>query len=247
MPNAFDVGSARILETAGALALATTSSGHAGTLGRHDQHVGREELVAHVEAMAAAVGVPVSVDAEDCLGEDVPGVIETVERLAATDAAGFSIEDFDPRTRSIRTIEVATERVAAARAVDLDMVVTARCENLLHGVDDLDDTIARLIAYRDAGADVVYAPGLTTIDDIGRVVEAVGAPVNVLALPVAPSVPELAEAGVARVSVGGLLAWVAYGAVYRAAEELLTTGTSSYASGVLRGEVRNAAFGERQT
>lgn len=242
MPNPWDVGSAKLLEATGCLAVATTSAGHAGSLGRMDQHVVREELVAHVDELARAVDIPLNVDAEDCFGRDTAGVVETVGLLASTDAAGFSIEDYDPRADAIRDVGEATERVAASRSVAGELVVTARCENLLHGARDLDDTVARLVAYRDAGADVLYAPGLTDLGDIARVVDAVGAPVNVLALPNAPTIPELASAGVARVSLGSLLAWAAYGALIEATTELLGPGTSSYAKGLLPGGLRAAAF-----
>jgi 2-methylisocitrate lyase-like PEP mutase family enzyme len=243
MPNPWDVGSARVLQAVGALAIATTSAGFAGALGRLDQHVTRDELIDHVDLLARAVDVPLNVDAEDCFGADVTGVVETVELIAATDAAGFSIEDYDPRADVIRGIDEATERVAAARSVDADLVLTARAENLLHGVRDLDDTIARLESYRDAGADVVYAPGLVHLADISRVVEAVGVPVNVLALPFAPSIPDLAAAGVARASLGSLFALKAYGALVEAAGEILGPGTSTYADGLLTNEVRTVAFG----
>lgn len=244
MPNPWDIGSAKLLESAGCLAIATTSAGHAASLGRHDQHVDRDELVAHVDQLSRAVDVPLNVDAEDCFGRDTAGVIETVELLAATDAAGFSIEDYDPRSDAIRDVHEASARVAAARSVDPELVLTARCENLLHGIADLGDTIARLIAYRDAGADVVYAPGLTDLEQISRVVDAVGVPVNVLALPNVPTVPELASAGVARVSLGSLFAWAAYGALVEATAELLGPGTSTYAGRLLSTRARSAAFGD---
>ncbi|MDX2378290.1 MAG: isocitrate lyase/phosphoenolpyruvate mutase family protein [Acidimicrobiia bacterium] len=244
MPNPWDVGSARLLEASGCRALATTSAGFAGSIGRHDQDISRDDLIDHVDLISGAVDVPLNVDAEDCFGRDAAGVVETVRLLAATDAAGFSIEDYDPRTDTVRDVGDATERVAAACSVDGDLVVTARCENLLHGIADLDDTIARLIAYRDAGAHVVYAPGLGDLGAIAQVVEAVEVPVNVLALPNAPTVPELASVGVARVSLGSLLAWAAYGALIDAAEELLGPGTSSYASQLLSTRLRNAAFDE---
>jgi 2-methylisocitrate lyase-like PEP mutase family enzyme len=242
MPNPWDVGSAKVLTTLGFCALATTSAGFAGSLGRHDQHITREELIDHVIALTSAVDVPFNVDAEDCFADDVAGVIETVSLLDATDAAGFSIEDYDPRADEIRSIEVATERVAAARSASADLVLTARAENRLHGIEDLDDTIARLIAYRDAGADVLYAPGLFQAEVIARVVEEVGAPVNVLALPGTPPIPELATLGVARISVGSLFAWTAYGALVEAASELMGPGTQDYVKHMLAGELRSAAF-----
>ena len=160
---------------------------------------------------------------------------ETVRLLADAGAAGCSIEDYDPATGAIDDVRLAAERVAiaaeAAHALEEPIVLTGRAENHIRGVDDLDDTIARLIAYRDAGADCVYAPGLTDIEDIKRVVDAVGVPVNVLALATAPPVPQLAAAGVRRVSTGSLPAGAAYGALHAAAQELLAAGTSTYASG----------------
>lgn len=243
MPNPWDVGSAKLLAHAGALALATTSSGHAGSHGRLDQNIQRDELLAHVVEMTAATDLPVSVDAEDCFGLDPAGVGETAQLLASTDAAGFSIEDYDPRTESIRDVGDAAARIAAAKQAGGDLVLTARAENHLYGVNDLDDTIARLVAYRDAGADVVYAPGVVAPPDLERLVAAVGCPVNVLAIPGSPAVPELAALGVARVSVGGLFAWAAYGALMGAAAELLGPGTSNYTAGALSGSVRDSVFG----
>jgi len=242
MPNPWDVGSAKLLVDCGALALATTSSGHAGANGRLDQDINRDELLSHVAELAASVDVPFNADAEDCFADDVDGVAETARLIAATDAAGFSIEDYDPRADAIRPIDVAAAHVSAAKQAGGDLVLTARAENLLYGVDDLDDTIARLVTYRAAGADVVYAPGLITAADIERVVDAVDCPVNVLALPGTPTVPELAALGVARVSVGGLFAWAAYGALVSAADELLGPGTSAYTSNALSGKIRDRTF-----
>ena len=191
MPNPWDVGSARLLERCGFEALATTSAGYAWLLGREDHAVTRDELVAHVAELAAAVDVPLSVDSERCFASDPAGVAETVRLLAGAGAAGCSIEDWDQGRGRIDDPGHATELVAAAveaaREGDAPLVLTARAENHLHGVDDLDDTIARLVAYRAVGADCVYAPGLTDPDQIAAVVEAVEAPVNVLALPAASS------------------------------------------------------------
>src|SRR6478735_11087768 len=169
MPNAWDIGSARILAGLGFPALATTSSGHAASLGKRDQQVTRDELLVHAEQLAAAVDVPLSIDAERCFADTPAGVAETVSMLSETGAAGCSIEDFDPATGAIDDIGDAAERVAAAAeaAHRSGMVLTARSENLLYG-KPLDDAIARLVAYRDAGADVVYAPGLINADDIRR-------------------------------------------------------------------------------
>lgn len=247
MPNPWDVGSARLLAAAGFEALATTSAGYAWSLGKLDQQVTREELVAHVRLLAEATPLPLNVDSERCYPEDPGGVAETVALLADAGAAGFSVEDYDPAADRIDDLEVAVERVAvaaeAAHALDDPLVLTGRCENGIRGVDDLDDTIARLIAYRDAGADVVYAPGLRDLDDVRAVVDAVGVPVNVLALPGGPSVGELASAGVRRVSTGGLLASVAYGALVSGADELRRDGTSTYGAGGLPRETLTEAFG----
>jgi 2-methylisocitrate lyase-like PEP mutase family enzyme len=247
MPNPWDAGSARLLESCGFEALATTSAGYAWLLGKDDHQVTREELVAHVAALAAAVDVPLSVDSERCFANDPAGVAETVRLLADAGAAGCSIEDWDAETGRIDDPDHSAELVAAAVEASHDrpdpLVLTARSENHLHGVTDLDDTIARLVAYREAGADCLYAPGLTDPDQIAAVVAAVEAPVNVLALPAAPSVPELGRLGVRRVSTGSLLARTAYGAMLAGARELLATGTSEYAQVGITPEERAAAFG----
>jgi 2-methylisocitrate lyase-like PEP mutase family enzyme len=234
MPNPWDVGSARLLASLGFPALATTSSGHAAALGRSDHGVSRDEMLSLVEAVASAVAVPLNVDSERCFGDDPTGVAETVELIAQAGAAGCSIEDFDPARGAIDPLEVATERVAAAATAARrhGLVLTARAENHLHGVDDLDDTIARLSAYQNAGAEVVYAPGLRDPAQIRRVVEAVRVPVNVLALRDGPSIDELAALGVRRVSTGGALARAAYGATLAAATSLRDGGTSTYLDGV---------------
>ena len=207
MPNPWDVGSARLLAGLGFPALATTSSGFAASLGRVDGQTSFAELLAHVELMATSVTVPLNVDAERLFAEDVAGVARNVEALGAAGAAGCSIEDWDPAAGAIDAHPAAVERVqAAAEAADrVGMVLTARAENHIRGVTDLDDTIARLVAYREAGADVVYAPGLFDIGQIATVVEQVGAPVNVLVLPAGPTVAELAAVGVRRLSTGA--AW----------------------------------------
>jgi 2-methylisocitrate lyase-like PEP mutase family enzyme len=246
MPNPWDVGSARLLESCGFDALATTSAGLAWSLGRLDQNVTRDELVAHVASLSDATTVPLNVDSERCYPADPGGVAETVAMLADAGAAGFSIEDYDPVTDAIDGIEVAAERVAqaadAAHRLPDPMVLTGRAENHIRGVHDLDDTIARLIAYRDAGADAVYAPGLSDIDQIAAVVRAVEVPVNVLALPSGPTVGELASVGVRRVSTGGALAGSAFGAMMAGARELLTSGTSRYAETAVSRDDLRAAF-----
>jgi 2-methylisocitrate lyase-like PEP mutase family enzyme len=249
MPNPWDVGSARLLASLGFEALATTSAGFAWSIGKVDQQVTREELVTHVAQVASATSLPLNVDSERCYPDDPGGIAETVAQLADAGAAGFSIEDYDPATDRIDDVGLAAERVAeaasASRAVADPLVLTGRCENHIRGVDDLDDTIARLVAYRDAGADVVYAPGLATVEQVRTVVDAVGIPVNVLALAAGPSTAELASVGVRRVSVGGALARAAYGALVDAARELHGEGTSHYletapGSAALENALRNA-------
>jgi 2-methylisocitrate lyase-like PEP mutase family enzyme len=232
MPNPWDAGSARILAALGFAALATTSGGFAATLGRPDSSVTAEEALRHAAAIVAAVDVPVSADLENGFADDPEAVADTVARAAGAGLAGCSIEDFRPHGEpGIYPLDVAAERVAAAaRAAhgDPGLVLTARAENFIRGRPDLADTIARLQAYQEAGADVLYAPGLTALDDIRSVVTSVDRPVNVLALPNGPTVAELAEAGVRRISVGGAFAFAAYGAMIEAATELRDQGTYGY-------------------
>lgn len=248
MPNPWDIGSARLLASMGFPALATTSLGHAAALGKIDQSVTRDELLSHVATIVAAVDLPLNVDAERGFADDPAGVAETVSLVAEAGAAGCSIEDYDPAMGRIDPIEVAAERVAAAAdaAHRHGMLLTGRAENALYGIDDIDDTLARLRAYRDAGADVVYAPRLIDPEQIRRVVQETDAPVNVLAMRHGPSIPELAELGVRRVSTGGPLARAAYGALRRAAEELLGPGTSTYQDVALTSDDLDRAFGGRR-
>jgi 2-methylisocitrate lyase-like PEP mutase family enzyme len=227
MPNPWDAGSAKLLASLGFQALATTSSGFAATLGRLDGNVTRDEALAHSRLIVEAVDVPVSADLENGFADAADGVAETVRAARDAGLAGCSIEDWSGA--EIYEREHAAERVrAAADAAQGDFVLTARAENHIHDRDDLEDTIARLQAFQEAGADVLYAPGLTDLADIRRVVESVDRPVNVLALPGAPAVAELAEAGVARISIGGGFAFVAMGAVVDASRELREDGTYGF-------------------
>jgi 2-methylisocitrate lyase-like PEP mutase family enzyme len=246
MPNAWDVGSARLLESLGFPAVATTSSGFAASLGRHDQSVELDELVTHVAALASIIEIPLSVDSEDGYATDVAGLPETVSALADAGAAGISIEDYRPGIGILEVAE-ATERVGAyvEAAHGHGLTVTARAENHLYEEGDLDDTIDRLQAYADAGADVVYAPGLSAAADIARVVNETGRPVNALLGVDAPPVEEMTALGVRRLSVGGALTFAAYGATARAARELLDLGTSSYATDTLTWRERRRAFDPR--
>ena len=244
LPNAWDMGSALVLQSLGFEAVATTSSGFAAALGRHDQSVTLAELSVHVADLCSVLDIPLSVDAEAGYSDDREGLERTASQLAAAGAAGVSIEDFLPG-RGIVGVDEATERVArfAAAAHEEGMVVTARAENHLYDVADLDDTIARLNAYREAGADVVYAPGLATSADIERLVAGVDAPANVLMLPGGPTVSEMSRIGVRRVSTGGALTFAAYGALASAGRELLERGTYGFTSASLTGDERAAAFG----
>lgn len=233
VPNPWDVGSAKLLASLGFEALATTSSGFAGTLGRLDGNVTREEAISHGAALAAATDVPVSADLENGFGHTPEAVAATVRLAAATGLAGCSIEDFSGRPDgSIYEAALAADRVAAvveaAHADGRGLVLTARAENHLHGRSDLADTIARLQAFETAGADVLYAPGLHDLDDIATVVRSVGLPVNVIVRPGGPTVDQLAQVGVRRISVGGALSYVAMAAVGDAARELLEHGTLEF-------------------
>lgn len=226
MANAWDVGSARVLAAQGFQALATTSSGFAATRGRLDGAMGRDDVIAHGGEVAAAVDVPVSADLEHCFADDPAGVAATIGVAMEASLAGGSVEDATGRPDDpIYPLGLAVKRVAAAvdraRSGPDGFVVTARAEGLLHRVHDLDTVIERLLAFQAVGADVLFAPGLSTPDDVRQVVDAVDRPVNVLAFSGLASVAELAEAGVSRISVGGALAYIAYAAAADAAQALL--------------------------
>ncbi len=234
LPNAWDAGSAKLLTALGFTALATTSSGFAATLGRLDGTSCNDEAMANATAIVNAAGeTPVTADLENGFGDDPSDVRMTLLTALSTGLVGCSIEDYSGRDDDpIYDPKLAAERVEAAVSIahrgPVRMVLTARAENYLHGRPDLADTIARLQAFQEAGADVLYAPGLTGLSDIKSVVESVDRPVNVLALPGGPPVPELAAAGVRRISVGGAFAFAAYGALIEAARELLDQGTYGF-------------------
>jgi 2-methylisocitrate lyase-like PEP mutase family enzyme len=233
LPNPWDAGSARVLASLGFAALATTSSGFAATLGRPDGSVTRDEAISGAAAIAAATPLPVSADLENGFGDHPDEVVATVAAALQAGLAGCSIEDHTGRSDDpVYDHQLAAERIAAAadaaHSGPRRLVLTARAENYLYGRDDLADTIARLRRYGEAGADVLYAPGLIRPDDIREVVQAVGKPVNVLALAGAPTVAGLAELGVARISVGGAFSYAALAALAEAATELRETGTYGY-------------------
>jgi len=238
IPNPWDVGSARILASLGFEALATTSSGFASALGRVDGQVTRDEVLQHCRELTAATELPVSADLERGFGDGPNAVAETIRLAGASGLAGGSIEDYTgDAARPIYELSLAVERIQAAaeaaRAFADGFVLTARAENLLRGVRDLDDTIRRLQAYERAGADVLFAPGLSTIEEVRLVTSAVGRPVNVLAsLFRSTTVAEVSAAGAKRISVGGALARAAQGALIRAATELHESGTFSWMSGL---------------
>jgi 2-methylisocitrate lyase-like PEP mutase family enzyme len=240
MPNPWDAGSARMLASLGFEALATTSSGFAMTLGRLDGGVTREQALEHATAIASATPLPVSADLENGFGDTPEAVAETVALACGTGLAGCSIEDWGgDGERRLYDPGLAAERVAAAveaaHAGPTRLVLTARAENHIRGVDDLDDTIERLQAYERAGADVLFAPGLREIEQILAVLAAVERPLNVLMLPGCPPVAELAAAGVARISVGGAFAFAAMDAAVEAARELRERGTAGYLERTMNG------------
>ena len=243
MPNAWDAGSAKILASLGFAAVATTSSGYAATLGRFDGDVGREEALTHAGELAQAVDVPVSADLENGFSDEPRRVAELIATARDVGLAGASIEDYQPGgDHPIYDPVLAQERIVAAAEASGDLVLTARCENHLHGVADLADTIARLQAYQEAGADVLYAPGLTEIDGIRRLCSEVDRPVNVLLVKGGPAPDELAEAGVARISVGGTFAWNALTGLVEAARELLDGETGFLDRAQTGREVIDVAF-----
>ena len=229
IPNPWDAGSAKVLAALGFEALASTSSGFAFTLGRRDGEATLEEVVAHTAALAAATALPVAIDLENGYGPEPVDAATAVTRAAEAGAVGGSIEDWDAE-RGLYALEHAAERIVAAveaaRGLGFSFTLTARAENHIRGNPDLDDTIARLQAFERAGADVLFAPGLRTAEEIRAVAASTSRPLNVLARPDL-SFAEIAAAGGQRVSVGGALTWVAMRALAAAAEQILDSGDFS--------------------
>jgi 2-methylisocitrate lyase-like PEP mutase family enzyme len=229
IPNPWDAGSARVLAALGFRALATTSSGFAFTLGKRDGKTTLDEVVEHVESLVAATDLPISVDLENGYGREPEDAATAVRRVAEAGAVGGSIEDWDA-DEGVYELEHAVDRVTAAveaaRRLPFPFTLTARAENHIRGNPDLDDTIARLRAFEAAGADVLYAPGLRSVEEVRTVCEALARPVNVLARP-SLTMAELAEAGAQRVSVGGALTWTAVQAFASAAETIRDRGDFS--------------------
>jgi 2-methylisocitrate lyase-like PEP mutase family enzyme len=249
IPNPWDAGTARLLARLGFEALATTSAGYAFTAGLPDGTVGRDAMLQHVETIVDATALPVSADLENCFGDAPEICAETIRLAAATGLAGGSIEDVSPRPHStLYALEHAVERVRAAaeaaHSLSTPFTLTARAENFIAGNPDLEDTIRRLQAYQEGGADVLYAPGLKTKDEIAAVLSSVDRPVNVL-MPIAGAAFDhatLSAMGVKRISVGSGLSRVALTAFYRAAEELYEKGTFTFGNGLIPYDSFNEMF-----
>jgi 2-methylisocitrate lyase-like PEP mutase family enzyme len=249
IPNPWDVGSARLLAHLGFEALATSSAGYAFSIGKADHAVGREDMLAHAAAVASASDLPVSIDLENGFGDAPAVVAETIRLAAATGAVGGSIEDStgrpdDPlyeRSLAVARIQAAAE---AVQRLPFPFTLTARAENYLVGKPDLKDTIERLQLYQEAGANVLYAPGLATKSDIETVVSSLDRPVNVLmSLPgVKLTLAELSAIGVKRISVGSGLARCALGAFLRAAEEMREHGTFGFGENAANSRMINSIF-----
>jgi len=236
IPNPWDIGTARLLAQLGYRALATTSAGYAFSIGQRDNTIDRETMMLHVRGIVEATNLPVSADLENGFGDSPATVAETVQLSSKVGLVGASIEDAtNQKGNPIYEFELAVDRIRAAADVKQSFahpfVLTGRAENYLVGRPDLKDTIKRLQAYQEAGADVLYAPGVTSKDDIAAIVRSVDRPVNVVMglQGVKLSLAELSEIGVKRISVGSALSRAALGAFLRAANEMLEKGTFNFA------------------
>jgi 2-methylisocitrate lyase-like PEP mutase family enzyme len=236
IPNPWDIGSARMLEYLGFEALATTSSGFAFSMGQRDYTVGREGVLTHISALAPATDLPLSADLENGFGDEPEAAAETIRLAAAAGAVGGSIEDATglgdhPIYEAARAAERVRAAAEMARGLGFAFTLTARAENYLHGRRDLKETIGRLQAYQEAGADVLYAPGITSKDEIATLVRSVDRPVNVIVgIPGGPlNMADLSAIGVRRVSLGSGLARAAFGSLLSAAREMREQGTFAFA------------------
>lgn len=231
IPNPWDIGSARLLSGLGFEALATTSAGFANSLGRRDGQVSLDEVISHCQSLCAATDLPISADLENCFADKPEKAAATIPAAAQAGLVGGSIEDYTGNpSNPIYEFELAVERVhaaaEAAHSLDFPFMLTARAENLLHGSKDLDDTIRRLQEFERAGADVLYAPGLRTLEEVRLVTQALTRPVNILApFITGVTVSDLAEAGAKRISVGGALSRAAITASIRAGLEMQNEGS----------------------
>jgi 2-methylisocitrate lyase-like PEP mutase family enzyme len=240
IPNPWDAGSAKVLQSLGFKALTTTSAGLAWAIGKPDGQATREESLANAARIVGAVDLPVAADLENGFGDSPDAAATTIRMAAEVGLVGGSIEDFsgDP-AKPIYDLHLAVERIAAAaeavQSLGFPFQLVGRAENHVHGIDKLDDTIKRLVEYEAAGADVLFAPWLPSLDATRAVCRALVKPVNVVVGPsvLEHSLAELAEAGVKRVSVGGSLTRAAYTAVQKAAEEMLGPGTFNWAAGMI--------------
>lgn len=249
IPNPWDVGSARLLAHLGFQALATSSAGYAFSVGKPDNAVGREAMMVHAAEVAAATDLPLSIDLENGFGDAPEIVAETIRLAAATGAVGGSVEDATQRSEDpLYDRALAAERIRAAaevvRSLPFPFILTARAENYLVGKPDLKDTIERLQLYQEAGADVLYAPGLRNKDDIATLVDSVDRPVNLLMglKDMNLNVTDVAALGVKRVSVGSGLARCALGAFIRAAREMRRFGKVDFADDAVDYQTINSIF-----
>lgn len=245
IPNPWDIGSAKLLQGLGFPALATTSAGFAYSIGRADGEVSLDEKLAHCSALANATSIPISADFENGFADDPKTVGENVVKLAATGVAGCSIEDYSRDGQVLYPFDLAVERVHAAAeavaALDVRFQLTARAENLLRGINDLDDTIARLSAFEAAGANVLYAPGLNELAQLREVTAAISKPFNVLApLFQGVTVNDFAAAGAKRISVGSALTWAAVNPLISSSEEMLRHGSFSWTAQMASSKTVNA-------
>ncbi len=244
IPNPWDAGSAKILEGMGFKALATTSAGFAMTRGGLDGTVCLSEKLLHCTDLAKITSIPITVDFEDGYGDTPEQVAKNILRLAETGVAGCSIEDFNRDKQELYDETEAVERMAAAveavTSLNMPFQLTARCENFLHEVKDMDNTLQRLSAYSDAGAHVVYAPGLSEFEQVRLIADEIGKPQNVLGVFFRDlNLKDLEVAGAKRVSVGGALAWAQMQALYSASQEMLEKGTFGWLSELTEvGEIR---------
>jgi 2-methylisocitrate lyase-like PEP mutase family enzyme len=248
IPNPWDQGSARILEHLGFKALASTSAGFAFSIATPDLGITKASLMTHLTGMCQATSVPISADLQNGFGNDPEDVAVTILQAAKTGIVGGSIEDASGDSgNAIYPLELAAERVrqaaVAARSLGFKFTLTARTENYLYGRADLKDTIRRLQAYQEAGADVLFAPGISSAEDIRQIVASIDRPLNVLiGMSMHLTVPQLQELGVTRISLGGSLARAAYGALMRAATEILTAGSFDYTAQAASGKELNGIF-----
>jgi 2-methylisocitrate lyase-like PEP mutase family enzyme len=249
IPNPWDIGSAKLLEHLGFQALASTSAGFAFSQGQSDLSIGLAAKLQHLNSLAAATELPISADLQNGFGHAPEAVARTILEAAKTGIVGGSIEDASgDKDKPIYDLDLAVERIRgaadAARSLDVKFMLTARAENYLYGQADLKDTIRRLQAYQEAGADVLFAPGIQSKEDIRAIVQSIDRPLNVImGLQGVPlTFDQLRELGVTRVSLGGSLARAAYGALCRAAAEIQSAGTFRYADDAMAGAALNAIF-----